>query len=147
MKTPPARALGATLGLVAALLIARSAVEAVPPPNPVDPSPAVPQDKRAELMRLKLDYAKNVLEGLALEKMDLVADNARDLKLLSAAAEWEPATVPGPLYLTYTRDFQRIADSMAEDARAGNLDGATLAYVQMATNCVECHKYVRSTRR
>jgi hypothetical protein len=98
-------------------------------------------------MRLKLDYAKNVLEGLTLEKMDLVADNARELKLLSAAAEWEPATVPGPLYLVYTREFQRIADSMAASARDRNLDGATLAYVQLTTNCVECHKYVRSTRR
>lgn len=145
MKTPTLRAFGAAIGLAAALLVARSAVEAVPTPGPVEPTAT--QDKRAELMRLKLDYAKNVLEGLTLEKMDLVADNARELKLLSAAAEWEPATVPGPLYLTYTREFQRIADAMAKSAREQNLDGATLAYVQMATNCVECHKYVRSTRR
>jgi hypothetical protein len=144
MTTPTLRTLGAALALATLVLIARSAVEARPA---ADPAPAAPQDKRAELMRLKLDYAKNVLEGLTLEKMDLVADNARELKLLSAAAEWEPATVPGPLYLVYTREFQRIADSMAASARDRNLDGATLAYVQLTTNCVECHKYVRSTRR
>jgi hypothetical protein len=144
MTTPILRTLGAALALATLVLIARSAVEARPM---VDPAPIAAQDKRAELMRLKLDYAKNVLEGLALEKMDLIAENARELKLLSAAAEWEPATVPGPLYLVYTREFQRIADSMATSAKDKNLDGATLAYVQMTTNCVECHKYVRSTRQ
>jgi hypothetical protein len=154
MKTWMIRALGAGLGL-AAVVLAGSAVEGrvfgphAPEPAVVAGAGTTPeaQDKRAELMALKLDYAKNVLEGLTLEKMDLVAKNAQDLKLLSAAAEWEPATVPGPLYLVYTREFQRIADSLAESAKGQNLDAVTLAYVQLTMNCVECHKYVRSTDR
>ena len=154
MKMWKIRTLGAGLGL-AAVVLAGSAVQGrVSGPRAAEPAGAattVPapeaQDKRAELMALKLDYAKNVLEGLTLEKMDQVAKNAQDLKLLSAAAEWEPATVPGPLYLVYTREFQRIADSLAESAKDQNLDAATLAYVQMTMNCVECHKYVRSTDR
>jgi hypothetical protein len=144
------RALRACLGLLALLLVARSAVEArlAGPPRTeagaIAPGPAVSQDKRAELMALKLDYAKNVLEGLTLERLDLVAENARDLKLMSAAAEWEPAVVPGPRYLDFTREFQRIADAMAEHASEGNLDAATLSYVQLTMNCVDCHKYVRA---
>lgn len=155
MKTWMIRALGASLCLVAVVLLG-SAVEGRVF-GPIAPEPAaIPsvdvetdaqQEKRAELMALKLDYSKNVLEGLTLEKMDLVAKNAQDLKLLSAAAEWEPATVPGPLYLVYTREFQRIADSLAENARDKNLDAATLSYVQLTMNCVECHKYVRSADR
>ncbi|MEW4570532.1 hypothetical protein AB1L88_21940 [Tautonia sp. JC769] len=142
---------GASLALAAVVMAGAGVEGRVLGPHPSEP-PAAPaplgaQDKRAELMALKLDYAKNVLEGLTLEKMDLVAKNAQDLKLLSAAAEWEPATVPGPLYLVYTREFQRIADSLAENAKDQNLDAATLAYVQLTMNCVECHKYVRSTDR
>ncbi|WP_152051237.1 hypothetical protein [Tautonia marina] len=154
MKMWMIRALGASLAL-AVVVLAGSAVEGRVF-GPISPEPAAiatvdadpdAQDKRAELMALKLDYAKNVLEGLTLEKMDQVAKNAQELKLLSAAAEWEPVTVPGPLYLVYTREFQRIADSLAENAKDKNLDAATLAYVQLTMNCVECHKYVRSTDR
>ena len=105
------------------------------------------QDKRASLMELKLEFAKNVLGGLALEQYDVIADNAIELKELSAAAEWEPVTVPGPLYLDYTREFQRIAQDMADKAKDENLDGATLDYVRLTMNCVACHKYVRTRDR
>ncbi|RUL86297.1 hypothetical protein [Tautonia sociabilis] len=150
MTTPTSRSVAAALLLLSAslgawLLLAAGPAGSTAGASPASEAPA--QDKRAELMKLKLDYAKNVLEGLTLEKMDLVADNARELKLLSAAAEWEPATVPGPLYLTYTREFQRLADSLATHAKDGNLDAATLCYVQLTINCVECHKYVRRTDR
>ncbi|WP_169977003.1 hypothetical protein [Tautonia rosea] len=154
MKMWMIRALGASLGLVVVVLAGSSVQGRVFGPTAPEPAvistldtPSETQDKRAELMALKLDYAKNVLEGLTLEKMDQVAKNAQELKLLSAAAEWEPVTVPGPLYLVYTREFQRIADSLAENAKDKNLDAATLAYVQLTMNCVECHKYVRSTDR
>lgn len=145
------RSLGAGLVLLIAVLASWSVLEARVSglrPGPVGlPDPPLSQDKRAELMALKLVYAKNVLEGLSLQNMDLVAENARDLKLLSAAAEWEPATVPGPLYLDYTREFQRIANSLSQHAKEENLDAATLSYVQLTMNCIECHKYVRAAAR
>jgi hypothetical protein len=99
--------------------------------------------KRSEFMRLKLTYAQGVLEGLALEKMDLVAANAKDLKEMSAAAQWEVPTVPGAQYNEYTAEFQRIANDLGVKAKAGNLDGATMAYMRLTMSCVECHKAVR----
>lgn len=102
------------------------------------------QSKRSDFMKLKLDYAKGVLEGLTLENLELVAKNARLLKEMSAAAQWEVATVPGMEYNEYTADFQRVATDLGKQAREGNLDAATIEYVRLTLSCVRCHKYVRS---
>jgi hypothetical protein len=105
-------------------------------------------NKRAEFMRMKLDYSKKILEGLVKEDFASIVDDAGKLKRLSMAAEWEVPTIPNVQeYLPFTTDFQRIADDMQKYARAKNLDGATLAYTRMTINCVDCHKYVRSFTR
>jgi hypothetical protein len=99
---------------------------------------------RSEFMRQKLEYAKNVLEGLSLEKYDQIEKNGRALKLLSQAAEWEVPMIPNATdYVSQTTEFQRSADELVKQAKANNIDGATLAYVRMTISCVQCHKYVR----
>jgi len=106
------------------------------------------EDKRAELMRRKLEYSKNVLEGLAREDFGLIASGASGLKAVSEAAEWKASTIPNfEEYLAYTTDFQRLCDDLGKNARSKNLDGATLSYVQLTLNCVHCHKYVRRVTR
>lgn len=110
------------------------------------PAPAAQQPRRtrAEFMRQKLEFSKNLLEGLAMENHETIARNAKALKLLSQAAEWEVPTIPNATdYVAFTTDFQRIADDLAKQAKAKNIDGATIAYVKLTMNCVECHKYVR----
>ena len=103
-----------------------------------------PKGKLAGFMRPKLEHSKGVLEGLALENFDLVAKNARAMKELSEAAEWKIS--PNLTYLRYSGEFQRLADELIEQAKDKNIDGATLAYVQLTLNCVNCHKYVRRNR-
>jgi hypothetical protein len=128
----------ACLGLaVAAAFLPISHGQDAPRPN-----------KRSEFMRLKLEFSKNVLEGLAREDYPLIARNARDLKALSLAAEWEAPEIPHvEEYLPHTTDFQRSADDLMKKARERNLDGATLAFTRMTMNCVDCHKYVRSVSK
>jgi uncharacterized protein (TIGR01244 family) len=46
----------------------------------------------------------------------------------------------------YSEDFRRNAERAASGARAKNIDGVALAYVQMTMNCVNCHKHVREVR-
>jgi hypothetical protein len=99
-------------------------------------------------MRTKLEYSQKALEGLTLENYDTIATSARALRLLSQAAEWEVPTIPSaPDYVTYTREFQLLTDEMAAKAREKNIDGATLAYLRLTMNCVNCHKYVRAVSR
>lgn len=106
------------------------------------------QHSRAEFMRLKLEYSKQVLEGLTMENYETLIKNARALKKLSQAAEWEVPTIPNAgEYIVFTTEFQRLTDELAKKAGEKNLDGATLAYLRLTMNCVNCHKYVRQVAR
>ena len=99
---------------------------------------------RGEFMRRKLEFSKNVLEGLSLEQYPMIEKNAKALKVLSQAAEWEVPMIPNATdYVAMTSEFQRYTDDLVKAAKQGNIDGATLAYVKLTMNCVQCHKYVR----
>jgi len=95
-------------------------------------------------MRQKLEHAKNVLEGLAVEDFALIAKNARAMRELSEDAQWRVS--PNVNYLRLSAEFQDLAEEMAAKAKERNLDGATLAYVKLTMNCVKCHKLVREER-
>jgi hypothetical protein len=102
------------------------------------------KQNRSEYMRRKLEFSKNVLEGLALEQYPIIEKNAKALKVLSQAAEWEVPMIPNATdYVVLTSEFQRYTDDLVKAAKQGNIDGATLAYVKLTMNCVQCHKYVR----
>jgi cytochrome c556 len=107
-----------------------------------------PKRTRSEFMRQKLEFSKNVLEGLSLEQYPMIEKNARSLKVLSQAAEWEVPTIPNATdYVAMTTEFQRYADELIKNARNRNIDGATLAYLKLTMNCVQCHKFVRFASR
>jgi hypothetical protein len=131
------RARGSTQGLLAWLSIV-VAVLVMAPGYAQQPS------TRREFMRKKLEYSKNVLEGLSLEDFGLVARNARALKAMSEVAAWRDSMIPNPQdYIPYTMEFQRQADELVQKANKSDLDGASLAYNQLTLTCVRCHKYAR----
>ena len=100
--------------------------------------------KTAELMKKKLKYSQNVLEGIALNDFDKIGDNADELMNVSKQAEW--AVVKTPEYELFSNQFRKTVESMAQNAKAKNLDGAALDYMDLTMTCVKCHKYVRETR-
>ena len=100
--------------------------------------------KTAELMRKKLKHAQGVLEGIALNDFDKIADNADQLIIVSHQAEW--VVVKTPQYELFSNQFRKSAEGLVKNAKAKNLDGAALDYVDMTMTCVKCHKYVRETR-
>jgi hypothetical protein len=95
-------------------------------------------------MRQKLDHAKDVLDGLAVEDFTLIARSARAMRQLSEDAKWRVS--PNVRYLRLSAEFRELADELAAKAKEKNLDGATLAFVKLAMNCVNCHKLVRDER-
>jgi len=103
--------------------------------------PAGTRAAHREFMRKKLDSAQSVLEGLALEDFRLVTKGATELKAASSAAEFN--AIKDGHYNAYATKFRRTTEKMERAAREKNLDGATLAYLDMTLSCVECHKYVR----
>ncbi len=108
-------------------------------------SQAEPASGVRKFMRPKLEHAQRVLEGLTLEDHQLVASNAKSLMALSEAADWQ--VLPGPEYVRYSQEFQRLTQELIKAANQKNTDSATLAYVQLTMNCVNCHKHIREARR
>lgn len=99
---------------------------------------------RAHFMRQKLDLSKQLLEGLVKEDYPQISENARKLKALSKAAEWNVGEIPNvDEYLLFTTDFRRVTDDLMKKAKDRNIDGATLAFSRLTMNCVECHRFIR----
>ena len=97
-----------------------------------------------QFMQDKLQRAQEILEGLVLEDYDKISEHAHELRRLSEAAKWN--VIQTPRYVQLTEDFKDTAIELEKAAGDSNLDGATLAYVQMTVNCVKCHKYVRNQK-
>jgi hypothetical protein len=104
----------------------------------------VKPDNVAPLMRRKLDRAKNILEGLTLEQFEMIAGNARSLRLLSMEAGWN--VVQTEEYRKQSEDFRRACDSIENAAKGKDIHRAALAYVALTVRCVECHSYMRENK-
>jgi len=108
---------------------------------------AQPQQPAGNLdmfMRSKLEHSQRVLEGLTTGNHELVAKHAQQISLLSQAEMWQ--VLQTPEYFERSLEFRRATDAITEAAKNKNLDGATLAYVDMTVKCVSCHKYVRQVK-
>ena len=104
-----------------------------------------PPNQVGDFMRLKLDHSQKVLEGIVLEDYEMISKNAQKLSLLSQASNWQ--VLQTEEYLQHSGEFRRAADAVSAAAKEKNIDGATLAYMEMTLKCVNCHKYVRDSRQ
>ena len=102
-----------------------------------------PRSATKDTMRFKLFFAQGVLEGITTENYSLIATNAQKLKALSQSLDWKLRATPE--YQRLTTDFERAAASLERSAQKRNVDAATVAYFQLTTSCVTCHKYLRGT--
>ena len=112
---------------------------------PAAAEPTVEPDKVAAFMRAKLGHAQNVLEGLAVEDFDLIERGAQDLALASQASSWQVLQTAD--YARHSDEFRRSSNALRAAAKARNLDGAALAWMEVTMKCIQCHKYVRDTER
>ncbi|HWN94471.1 MAG TPA: cytochrome c [Methylomirabilota bacterium] len=94
-----------------------------------------------EFMRDKLELSQKVLEGVATEDWDLVITKGTKLSAMTQEADWR--VFENPDYDAQSKAFRQHVDSLVKAARKKDVDAATLAYVRMTMNCVDCHKVVR----
>jgi cytochrome c556 len=108
------------------------------------------QEKKAPLkkskvvqafMRVKLGHSQAVLDGLVTENFDRIEQNAAAMVLLTKAEQWKVSN--DPQFMQYSNEFLRVTTQLAAQAKKKNLDGASLAYVELTMNCIECHRFVR----
>jgi hypothetical protein len=94
------------------------------------------------LMTAKLKESQTLLEGLTSNDLGKVQKSAEEVLKISKAAQLRNA-LKTPAYDVYANSFQRTAETIVEKAKAKNLDGAALAYVDLTMNCIRCHQYTR----
>jgi hypothetical protein len=106
--------------------------------------PRLKPDAVAVFMRAKLAHSQNVLEGLALEDFDMIGRGAQELSLASQASSWQVLQTED--YARQSAEFRRSCDTLRTAAKARNLDGAALAWMDVTMKCIQCHKYVRDQK-
>ena len=112
--------------------------------KPKDPIPTLPSE--ADMMKVKLKRAQSLLEALAKEDYKMLEESANALGSISKATEFLRAFKTEE-YEFQARVFQKSAETLAEKAKARNLDGATLSYLDMTRSCVACHSHFRGRKR
>jgi hypothetical protein len=101
-----------------------------------------PKDKAASVwMKQKLVASQNILAGLTTADYVAIEKNAQSMIVVGYLEKWVRADTPG--YQTMLRDFDYANKTLALAAREKNLDGATVAFLQLTLSCVNCHKIVR----
>ncbi|QDU40197.1 hypothetical protein Mal4_45520 [Maioricimonas rarisocia] len=94
-----------------------------------------------EFMRRKLAASSKILEGLVIEDTRLIREGAQTLNEMSAAEKWRVSN--DVMYRQFSAEFRRITQKLDEAAQEGNLDQATLKWVDATMSCMECHRFVR----
>ncbi len=104
----------------------------------------LPGGTNRPFMQAKMDHAKSILEGLALENFDGIQTSAQNLILLSHESAWN--VLQSPDYIEMSSEFRGSVNRLKEAAKSQNLDGATIAWFEVTLNCVRCHKHLRHKR-
>src|SRR5262245_52437589 len=126
--------------LVLVLVGVRAAQEPGERPNPL--SEAQRQHRLlAPIMDKKLRYTQRLITSLAIEDFKQMALDARELKLIGETTLMKVS--PNLEYVKFSTEFSSVMEELGHRAKAHDLNGATLSYIRLTMNCVDCHKYVR----
>jgi hypothetical protein len=92
-------------------------------------------------MKLKLQLAQGILEGMATENFTLISTNATKLKALAQSADWQVRNTAD--YQRFTSDFILQTEGLSRAAKKESVDAATVFYFQLTVSCVQCHRALR----
>jgi len=103
------------------------------------------QQEPSVFMKQKLSASQNILAGLTKADFDAIKKNAESMLVVGYLEKWVRADTPG--YQKMMNDFEYANKSLVLASREKNLDGATVAYIQLTISCVHCHKLVRGEEK
>jgi hypothetical protein len=116
------------------------------PPKPKDVVDTPPLPSEAQVMQAKLRHAQALMAALAKEDYKKLEEHGAAIVALTKASDFLRAYKTDE-YEFQTRAFQRSAQTIVDKARSKNLDGATLAYIDMNISCVGCHNHFRGQKK
>lgn len=99
------------------------------------------QPNQSVWMRVKLNRANGILEGLARADFVSIRHNANVMNQFGRLERW--AHVKNEDYQTHMQAFDQANRDLIRQAGDENLEGVTLAFFQLTTSCANCHRVVR----
>lgn len=96
-------------------------------------------------MQKKLEHSQKVLAGLAEADYDSIAANAKLMNQLSHIEDFVRGR--DEQYRHHLKTFDRVTHELVRQAQEENIDGATLAYMELTLNCIDCHKHLRDRKQ
>ena len=108
-----------------------------------DPAQAnVKEEGKSVWMRKKMEYSQAILKGMATGDFETIQLNASRMRLLNKVEGF--VRKRNPNYRWHVRVFEKTSTQIANQAKAKNLDGVTIAFNQLTVNCVNCHQSIRT---
>jgi len=95
----------------------------------------------ASVMVRKLEHAKALLRGLAVQDFDLLVKNSEALNDCRQETTWKLNQTEK--YVFYSNQFGEQLDRLKAAAKKKDIEGSTLAYLEVARTCVACHEQLR----
>jgi acyl-CoA synthetase (NDP forming) len=93
-------------------------------------------------MKKKLEYSKDILEGVTTENFETIERAATAMQRLSEL-EGFVRRKDTKAYRAQLAVFEFANEELLRHAETKNVDGAALAFTQLTLSCVNCHKQLR----
>lgn len=98
-----------------------------------------------DVMLEKLDCAHKLLDAMALEDFQSIADNAAKLVRLSKLSSWH--VLHTLEYSQFSSDFQAAGEALVVAAKGRNTEAGISAYSGLTQACFQCHAHLRRVRK
>jgi hypothetical protein len=102
-----------------------------------------PQQALQRFMRQKLQASNLILEGLCTEDLKMVTDGAATLMKMSKEEKWRVSN--DMMYRRYSKEFVNAVEELEQEAKDNDMDGTSMAWVNVTMKCLKCHEWVRNT--
>lgn len=130
--------------LAMSMVIAALAAVLVCPSSGQEKKPAK-RDQASVWMEKKLEFSRNILSALTEANFAEIERNAENMNFVGYLEKWTRGGQPD--YKRQVAYFEFANQELIRHAKEKNLDGATLAFNQLTTSCVQCHKIVRDAKK
>lgn len=102
-----------------------------------------PERALERFMRQKLQASSLILEGLCTENLKMVSEGSDTLMKMSHEEKWRVSN--DMMYRRYSEQFVSAVEELKSEADALDMNGASMAWVDVTMKCLKCHEWVRNT--
>lgn len=102
-----------------------------------------PEHSLSRFMRQKLQASNLILEGLCTEDLKMVSDGAETLRKMSTEEKWRVSN--DMMYRRYSKEFVNAVEELDHEAKDNDMDGTSMAWVNVTMKCLKCHEWVRNS--